>query len=169
MISEERLISMYRRVYSMPTFVRILEILGALSVFYVAGAFIYGIAVLLFEGMYLYALKLLLMAAIPFAAVTLMRLLVNSKRPYEVFEIPEFDKMREERKTGKSFPSRHVFSAFLIGTLLLPFGIFFGIAAIILGAFLALERVLLGIHFVKDALVGAIVGVLTGIVGILIL
>ena len=112
MISEERLISMYRRVYSTPTFVRILEILGALSVFYVAGAFVYGLAILIFEGMYLVALKLGLMAAIPFAAVTLMRLFVNSQRPYEVFEIPELEKMREKRKSGRSFPSRHVFSAF---------------------------------------------------------
>ena len=45
----------------------------------------------------------------------------------------------------------------------------FGIAAIILGVYLAVERVLLGIHFVKDTAVGAVIGAISGLIGILIL
>ena len=166
---EDKLLSLYRRVYSMPKFVRILKILGALSVFYVAGVFLYGVAVLVYSGQYLFALHLSLVTAIPFLVVSLMRVLIDSPRPYEFFDIPELEEMRKCRKRGKSFPSRHVFSAFLIGTLWLYFNTLYGIVAIILGLFIATERVILGIHFPRDVIVGAIIGTLSGVIGILIL
>ncbi len=169
MISEKTSINMYRRVYSSPGFVTALRIFDALSVFFVAGVFVYGIAVLLYSGMYLYALKLSIMAAVPFVILSVLRVLIDSQRPYEVFDIPEFSELREKKKSGRSFPSRHVFSAFLIGTLWLPYALPFGIAAILLGAFLAAERVLRGIHFIQDVLVGAVIGILSGVIGILIL
>ena len=169
MNKEDKLLSLYRRVYSMPKFVRTLKILGALSVFYVAGVFLYGVAVLVYSGQYLFALHLSLVTAIPFLIVSLVRALIDSPRPYEVFDTPELEEMRKGRKRGKSFPSRHVFSAFLIGTLWLYFNTLHGIAAIILGSFIAIERVILGIHFPKDVTAGAAVGILSGIIGILVL
>ena len=169
MNAEDRLLSLYRRVYSMPKFVRILKILGALSVFYVAGVFLYGVAVLVYAGQYLFTLQLLLVTAIPFLVVSLMRVLISSPRPYEVFDTPELEKMRESRKRGKSFPSRHVFSAFLIGVLWLYFNMLYGIVTLMLGLFIAIERVILGIHYPKDVIVGAAIGTLSGIIGILIL
>ena len=169
MNAEDRLLNLYRRVYSMPKFVLTLKILGGLSVFYVAGVFLYGLSVLVYSGQNLFALHLSLVAAIPFFVVSLMRALINSPRPYEVFDIPELDAMRKNRKSGKSFPSRHVLSAFLIGILWLYFNTLYGIAAILFGLFMAIERVILGIHFPKDVIVGAVIGVLSGIIGILIL
>lgn len=169
MISEKRSINMYRRVYSVPGLVTALRIFDALSVFFVAGVFVYGIAVLLYSGMYLYALKLSIMAAVPFVILSVLRILINSQRPYEVFDIQEFSELREKKKSGRSFPSRHVFSAFLIGVLWIPYALPFGIAAILLGILMALERVARGIHFVKDVLVGAVIGILSGVIGILIL
>ena len=169
MNKEDKLLSLYRRVYSMPKFVRTLKILGALSVFYVAGVFLYGVAVLVYSGQYLFALHLSLVTAIPFLIVSLVRALIDSPRPYEVFDTPELEEMRKGRKRGKSFPSRHVFSAFLIGVLWLYFNTLYGIAAIILGSFIAIERVILGIHFPKDVTAGAAVGILSGIIGILVL
>lgn len=169
MISEKRSINMYRRVYSAPGLVTALRIFDALSVFFVSGVFVYGIAVLLYSGTYLYALKLSIMAAVPFVILSVLRVLINSQRPYEVFDIPEFYELREKRKSGRSFPSRHVFSAFLIGVLWIPYALPFGIAAILLGILMAAERVARGIHFVKDVLVGAVIGILSGVIGILIL
>ena len=169
MESKERMINTYRRVYSIPRLVPTLRILGALSVFFVAGVFAYGVGVLLWYGEYLYVTELVAVAAVPFVAVTLMRILINAERPYEVFDIEELGTLREKGKKGRSFPSRHVFSAFLIGVLWLPYSVAFGIAAILLGAFLAAERVLLGIHFIKDVLVGAAIGAASGLIGILIL
>ena len=169
MNAEDRLLSLYRRVYSMPKFVRTLKILGALSVFYVAGVFLYGLAVLVYSGQNLFALNLSLVTVIPFLVVSLLRALIDSPRPYEFFDIPELEEMRKRRKRGKSFPSRHVFSAFLVGTLWLYFNTLYGIASIILGLFIAIERVILGIHFPRDVIVGAAIGALSGVIGILIL
>ena len=168
-MNSNRMINVYRRVYSMPSFVLTLKIISALAVFFVAGVFAYGVGVLLFFGEFIYVTHLTLMAGIPFVAVTLMRYFINSERPYEVFDIDEFKEMKEERKSGRSFPSRHVFSALLIGILWLPYSVPFGVAALILGAFLGVERVLLGIHFIRDVLAGAVIGALSGLVGILIL
>ena len=169
MESREQLINIYRRVYSMPRLVRTLKITGAFATFFIAGVFLYGIGVLLYAGEYLYAAHLCVVTAVPFAVVSVMRIVINANRPYEVFDIEELAILRETRKSARSFPSRHVFSAFLIGVLWLPYSVAFGIAAIILGLYLALERVLLGIHFIKDAVVGAVIGVISGLIGILIL
>ena len=98
-----------------------------------------------------------------------MRVAIDCKRPYEIFDIPELVGIKAQRKSGRSFPSRHVFSAFLIGVLWIPYALPFGIAAILLGILMALERVARGIHFVKDVLVGAVIGILSGVIGILIL
>lgn len=169
MVSNERMINMYRRVYAVPNLVLTLMILGALSVFFVAGVFVYGISVLLWSGEYLYAIELISVAAVPFIAVTLMRIFINTARPYEVFDIEELSVQREKGKKGRSFPSRHVFSAFLIGVLWLPYSVAFGIAALLFGVILAVVRVLLGIHFIRDVLVGAVIGVISGLIGVLIL
>ena len=168
-MESKRMTDLYRRVYSMPSLVRFFKIVGAVSVFFVAGVFAYGVGVLLFFGEFIYVTNLVLVAGIPFAVVTLMRYLINSPRPYEVLDIDEFKVMREERKSGRSFPSRHVFSAFLIGMLWLPYSVPFGVAALMLGAFLGAERVLLGIHFIRDVIAGAAIGIVSGFIGILIL
>ena len=76
--------------------------------------------------------------------------------------------MKAQRRAGRSFPSRHVFSAFLIGMLWCIYSVPLGIAAMLLGTYIALERVLLGIHFPRDVIAGAAIGVLSGLVGILI-
>ena len=169
MESRERLLNIYRRVYAMPRFVKTLKIIGALSVFFIAGVLLYGIGVLLYAGEYIFLAHLTAVTLIPLAAVSVMRRVINSKRPYEVFDVDELKELRESGRAGRSFPSRHVFSAFLIGVLWLRFSIPFGVAVIILGTFLAVERVLLGIHFVKDTVVGAAIGVVSGLVGILFL
>lgn len=168
-MAKERYLSTYRRVYSAPRLVTVLKITGAVFVFYVAAVFIYGLSVLLYNGIYTYALKLFSMAAIPFLAVTLMRLFIDAPRPYEVFDVCELASLKKDKKSGRSFPSRHVFSAFLIGTLWLPYSILFGISTLFIGAFLAVQRVLLGIHFVKDVVAGGAIGSICGLVGVLIL
>ncbi len=59
--------------------------------------------------------ELFFCAAIPavsFAAVSAFRAVYSAKRPYEVLDIQPLIKKETE---GKSFPSRHVFSVFIIG------------------------------------------------------
>ena len=106
--------------------------------------------------------KTLIITGVPFIAVTLMRIIVNAPRPYEVLE---FYEKRPKEKTGRSFPSRHVFSVFVIGTVLVPYQPVLGISLLLLGAFLGRFRVLLGIHFRKDVIAGALIGIVSGVIG----
>ena len=112
---------------------------------------------------------LLVAAAVPFVLVSSLRVIVSSPRPYEVYDLSEFTNELPHYKRGESFPSRHVFSAFLIGVLALKFVVPLGIVTMALGSVLAFLRVSLGIHFIKDVAAGMLIGVLTGLVGMMIL
>ena len=102
-----------------------------------------------------------------FIVVSVFRHLVNRKRPYEYFEVkPVIDKDTE----GKSFPSRHVFSATVIGmTLIFALPVpWIGVLMLIPALGLALIRVLSGVHFISDVIAGAAFGVLCALAGFLI-
>ena len=60
--------------------------------------------------------KAILVPAVSFIAVSLLRALLNAPRPYEVFALPPV--IAKDTK-GKSFPSRHAFSIFVIGVTFL--------------------------------------------------
>ena len=169
MDKRERLIGLYTRVYSRPKGVALLKLLGAVSVAYVVLAFTTVNLGLLLDGKYAECARLCAVSAIPFAAVSAMRFVLNAPRPYEAVDFVPFALLRQERKSGRSFPSRHVFSAFLIGTLALSYSVPLGVITLLVGAIIALTRVLLGIHFTRDALVGGIIGVLSGVIGMLFL
>ena len=110
--------------------------------------------------------KLLAAAGIPFVAVSALRILFDAPRPYELFE---FYEKKPKGKAGKSFPSRHVFSVFVIAVLILPTYLAVGIGLMVLGALLAFLRVALGIHFVRDVVAGGLIGIVSGVIGLLIL
>ncbi len=113
-------------------------------------------------------LSFLAVTATPFVAVTVMRRVINAPRPYEVFECDPLSELKKKSKSGSSFPSRHVASSFIIGSALcfeLPA---VGIATLALGVVLGVCRVLLGRHFIRDVIVGAVIGGISGSVGMLI-
>lgn len=111
-----------------------------------------------------YALFLFL----PFIAVSVLRKLVNMPRPYDIYDMPPSFSYKG-RRMGRSFPSRHVFSAFAIGSLSLVYSVPIGIAVLLMGCVIGVSRVLLGIHFIRDVLAGLLIGVFSGTLGILIL
>ncbi len=127
------------------------------------------------DGRYLEILKLLIAAGIPFFAVGAARSIIKAPRPYEVFDFYEstprkkaFSDIRASEGSD-SFPSRHAYSAFVIATLVFfacpsAGGVLWGLAALMCAA-----RVLLGIHFIKDVLCGAAIGVCAGVLGELLL
>ena len=97
--------------------------------------------------------------AICFSIITIFRKVVNRKRPYEKFPIHSLIK---KDKKGQSFPSRHVFSIFLIATLWFFFWKPVGIFLFVAGIFLAIVRVIGGVHFISDVCVGAALGIIAG-------
>ena len=101
--------------------------------------------------------KVILTTSISFLLVSVFRRLINAKRPYEVMDIKPL--INKDTK-GNSFPSRHVFSVFIIATVYMYIYMPIGITLIILGIILAAVRVLLGVHFLRDVICGAIIGIL---------
>ena len=95
-----------------------------------------------------------------FVLLTLVRKWINQPRPYEAWEIiPLLDK----DSAGNSMPSRHVFSATIISMACLHANLPVGSVLLVLSAFLGLVRVLGGVHYPKDVLVGYACGLLLGI------
>lgn len=109
---------------------------------------------------------ILAVSAFGFVLVSVVRRIINAPRPYEKYD---FYEVLPKQKCGSSFPSRHVFSAFIIGTLAFAASPFLAIPALLMGLLMAVCRVLLGIHYIRDVAVGALVGAVLGIIGIIII
>lgn len=111
-----------------------------------------------------YVARVIIVPLDSFIILTVFRYYLNRPRPYEKFAMPPI--IKKDTK-GKSFPSRHVFSAMVIAmTFLLatPFtGV--GVLFVVLAVGLAIVRVLSGVHFISDVVVGALFAVLSAIVG----
>ena len=71
----------------------------------------------------------------------------------------------EKDTKGKSFPSRHVFSVFIIAMTIFYEHPGAGVLLGIIGLLLGIVRVLVGVHEPKDIIVGAMAGIVCGIVG----
>ena len=113
-----------------------------------------------------FLLKAVLVPAISFAAVSVFRNVYNAPRPYEKFGVPP---VLEKETKGKSFPSRHVFSVFVIAMAIFYLHSGAGVMLGLVGIGLAVIRVLGGVHEPKDVIAGAIVGIVSGIIGFYII
>ena len=102
----------------------------------------------------------ILVPAFGFVLLTLVRKWINQPRPYKTWEIvPLLDK----DSSGNSMPSRHVFSATIISMACLHANLPVGLVLLVLSALLGFVRVLGGVHYPKDVLVGYACGLLLGI------
>lgn len=163
-VMSPRLEKKLREVYENPTASEMLRIISLAGVF--LGVYGFGyLMITLIEASPVYALKVAGILAIPFLILTILRRVINAPRPYEVLD---FYETKPKGKRGKSFPSRHAYSVFGIGTVLLFFRPLFGVVVLAVGVMLAIARVLLGIHFPRDVIVGGTVGVIAGVIGMLI-
>lgn len=97
-----------------------------------------------------------------FVFVTILRAIINAPRPYEVYDYTPV--VRKQTK-GKSFPSRHTASAFIIAMAFLSVN--FSIGFIMMGVALgiAIIRIVAGVHFVRDVVAGAAMSLLIGVLG----
>ena len=103
-----------------------------------------------------------LVPLVSFVVLSIFRKAVNSPRPYEVFETAP---LIPKNTKGKSFPSRHVFSVFIIAMTIFYEHSGAGVLLGIIGLLLGIVRVLVGVHEPKDIIVGALAGIVCGIVG----
>ena len=110
----------YRRllvaVRDRPRTARVLKLVDIFAVlftviFYVAALILVSLSDLLV------AVRLGIICAVPFVIVSLVRRWINAPRPYEVYS--DIYEVAPKSRAGASFPSRHAFSVFAIGTELL--------------------------------------------------
>lgn len=107
-------------------------------------------------------IRLGLTCGVPLVLLSVVRKWIDAPRPYEVCHL---DPLIPKESRGQSFPSRHVFSSFVIGTSLMYLHPVLGASLLLLGVLLAAVRVVSGMHFLRDVLVGALVGVLSAMIG----
>ena len=96
-----------------------------------------------------------------FVILSLLRKKINAPRPYEEWDIKP---LLDRDSPGQSMPSRHVFSASIISMACLHASLSVGVILLILSVFLGLVRVLGGVHYPKDVLVGYICGLVWGVI-----
>ena len=105
--------------------------------------------------------KSVLIPMIGFCCVSAVRYFFPAQRPYEKYQIQP---LIPKDTIRKSFPSRHVFSIIMLAETYLYTttdsfaGIFY-----LAGLCLAVCRVLLGVHFVRDVFVGGMVALFFGL------
>jgi len=95
-----------------------------------------------------------------FVMLSLLRKKLNAPRPYEVWGIVP---LLDRDSPGQSMPSRHVFSATIISMACLHASLTMGMICLILSAILGLVRVLGGVHYPKDVVVGYACGLVWGV------
>ena len=102
----------------------------------------------------------LFIPALGFVILSFLRKKINASRPYEEWDIKP---LLDRDSPGQSMPSRHVFSATIISMACLHASLTMGMICLTLSALLGLVRVLGGVHFPKDVVVGYICGLVWGV------
>ena len=96
-----------------------------------------------------------------FVILSFLRKKINAPRPYEEWAIKP---LLDRDSPGQSMPSRHVFSATIISMACLHASLSVGVILLVLSALLGLVRVLGGVHYPKDVVVGYICGLVWGVI-----
>ena len=156
--------NMYKWVESKPALFSALGVIDKVGVLLTVCSYAFMLVASFVGGGWQSALRYLLFSAVPFAVLTVVRRLINAKRPAEVFGLADAC-----GKRGESMPSRHVFSAFLIGTLLTAEWAILGALVLLIGVSIGACRVLRAKHFVRDCVAGALAGAITGIIGVILI
>lgn len=141
-----------------PGVVRALNIVnrGIVVVFYAAYALLLGWACVSDPWR---LVPLVGVTAVGFVAVSFFRRRFNAPRPYECCAIAP---LIARDGAGKSFPSRHAFSAFAIAASWFAASAPVAVVLLVAAVVLAICRVLGGVHFPRDVVVGALIGSATG-------
>ena len=113
------------------------------------------------QGLWKQVLMYVFIPASGFVILSLLRKKLNAPRPYEVWEIVP---LLDRDSPGQSMPSRHVFSATIISMACLHASLAVGVILLLLSAILGLVRVLGGVHYPKDVLVGYACGLVWGVI-----
>ncbi|MBR5635380.1 MAG: phosphatase PAP2 family protein [Pseudobutyrivibrio sp.] len=131
-----------------------------ITIIFYLGLLIYAVSIIPESGATL-LYRSIVIPGVSFVLVSLFRKLLSAPRPYEVYG---FTPALKKDTKGKSFPSRHVFSIIMVAITFLQVSPVIAVILFILGAVLAVIRVVGGVHFVKDVIAGAAIAIIIGII-----
>lgn len=160
-MSEQRIASLVKKVNCSDRAKSTLTVLSYIATVCSVVVFIYMLINFALQSA-LVLVSFFITLGVPFVLVSLLRRVIKAPRPYELYDFLENP---VKNSTGNSFPSRHSFSIFAIGALCLFVSLPVGIITLALGVVLCFCRVALGLHFVRDVLAGALVGLTTSLIG----
>jgi len=103
--------------------------------------------------------KVILIPLMIFILVSIIRKITNTPRPFVVLNI---EPLVRRKKSGESFPSRHVLSVSIIAVSFFYINPWIGVFMSVIAVLIAVIRVLSGVHFIKDVVVGAFISYLIG-------
>ena len=112
------------------------------------------------QGLGKQVLMYVFVPATGFVILSFLRKKINAPRPYEEWSIRP---LLDRDSPGQSMPSRHVFSATIISMACLHASLTMGMICLTLSAFLGLVRVLGGVHYPKDVVVGYMYALVWGV------
>lgn len=105
-------------------------------------------------------IKVIIIPLITFIGITIMRILINRTRPYEKYN---FTPLFPKDTKGKSFPSRHTASGFIISYAFLYINPTLGFICLGISFLMAILRPLAGVHYISDIVAGMIISSIIGI------
>ncbi len=106
-------------------------------------------------------LKAIYFPGISFGLVSAYRHFESKPRPYETWNIRPLIKKKTK---GHSMPSRHIFSSAMISMCYVMVSPIVGYFLLFVSAIASCIRVIAGIHYPRDVLVGYVLGVFVGLV-----
>ncbi len=146
-----------KTIESRPTVKKIIILSAKLLPIAVIFLYIGTALFLLFSG----SRKLGLFLAVPafcFMIVTIFRNVFNRIRPYDAIGYSPL--IPKKSGAGKSFPSRHTASAWVIACACCYLSPCYGAGMLLVAGFVGASRVLAGVHYLSDVLAGAGVALL---------
>lgn len=129
------------------------------------GAYGLLIALVLLRGNPTALVALMAVPAAGFVLLSFVRKRLDRPRPYEACEGLQPLIVRDG--SGESCPSRHTFSAFAIAASWAAVSWVVAVALLLAACLVGVCRVLGGVHFPRDVVVGALTGLATGALAVL--
>ena len=105
-------------------------------------------------------LPTILIPLLSIVAITLLRKVLARPRPYEEYPI---DQILEKETQHNAMPSRHVFSASIIAMMCFSVSPILACILLVLAAIEGYIRVVGGVHYPRDVIVGYLLGVFFGL------
>ena len=145
-----------------PIFLRLLRVFNRLMTVVIPIVYLTLLVITyLQQGLGKQVLMYVFVPATGFVILSFLRKKINAPRPYEEWDIKP---LLDRDSPGQSMPSRHVFSATIISMACLHASVTMGMICLTLSAFLGLVRVLGGVHFPKDVVVGYMCALVWGVI-----